>query len=153
MEVVDAKDIPSISHPFKYEYKQAPHTLEAVPESAQETVLDPNGWVRIAQYGSSISGCEIKFRGEWVPGGGHPAWGPSGSGNHSINGCRAWCVVLQVWAGNDVVQTFCWPVDDNGAVRIGYFGFPTSIVAFMNDDQYGDNTHAGEPMTAMVNFF
>ncbi len=119
-------------------------------------VLDPTQGTLIAQYGSGIRGCSIKMHGKWIPGIGHPEWGPDGNVGNIFNGANKWCVLLKVVAGIDqqVVAVIPWSVAQGGIIQIGNFGFPTAIIAYMNDDMYSDNSNkADDPMTADVSFF
>lgn len=123
--------------------------------NANNIVLDPTTWTRLAQYGSSVRGCTIRMSGRWRPGTiGHQYWDANGSSGDSYNGVNKWCVLIQIHAGTDIVATIPWTAAQNGAMSLGYFGFPTAVIAFMNDDEYGDNLNEpGNPMTATVNLF
>jgi hypothetical protein len=121
---------------------------------ADNIVLNPTTWTRLAQYGSGVRGCTIRMSGRWIPGIGHPAWDANGQGGNIFNGANKWCVLIQIHAGTDVVATIPWTAAQGGVMSVGNFGFPTAVIAFMNDDKYDDNTHeAGNPMTANVSLF
>jgi hypothetical protein len=118
--------------------------------------LNPTTRTRLAQYGQGISGCSIRMSGRWIPGIGHPSWDANGSSGETLHGINKWCVLIQIHAGIEVVATIPWTSARNGMMSIGNFGFPTTVIAFMNDDRdmYYDNTHApGNPMTANVSLF
>lgn len=119
-------------------------------EGMDSIVLNATSRVRIAQYGSGL-GCSIRMSGLWTPGYGYPMYGPNGSDNEQYNGANKWCVLLRIIAGNDVITTIPWTVANNGVINIGYFGFPTAVIAFMNDDDFNDNAmEPVNPMTAHV---
>lgn len=116
--------------------------------------LNPTTWTRVAQY--SGGGCNIRLDGRWRPGTGHPFWDANGSSSETLNGYNKWCALIQIHAGLDVIATFSWASVMNGAVNIGYFGYPTAVIIFMNDDwnQYWDNVNEpGNPMRATVTMF
>jgi len=128
-------------------------TEESLKPMSDSIVLNPTTWTRLAQYGSGIRGCNIRMEGRWVPGIGHPSWDANGSAE---NGYK-WCVLIQIHAGTEIIGTLAWPTSArDGAMNIGNFGYPTAVIAFMNDDggMYYDNTNApGNPMTASVSLF
>lgn len=131
-------------------------TEEVISLASNSVVLDPKTWTRLAQYGSGIRGCVIRMSGRWIPGIGHPSWDANGSSGNIFNGANKWCVLIQIHAGTDVIATIPWTSALNGAMTIGNFGYPTAVIAFMNDDgdMYDDNTNEpGNPMTASVSLF
>ena len=118
------------------------------------TVLNPTTWTKVAQYGSGVRGCTIKLSGRWVPGIGHPSWDAYGDSATNLRGCNKWCALVQIHAGTDIVATIPWTHAKGGVMTLGYYGYPTAVIIFMNDDKYDDNTNAVDnPMTASVSLF
>lgn len=105
-------------------------------------VLDPNEETHVCMYDANTAprGVRVKFGGAWIPGQGHPAWGPTGDPNTQYNGGNKWGVLVTVhFAGQKVWEGHYRPTNGDWMDVPQNWGFPTSVAAVMNDDNLGDN--------------
>jgi hypothetical protein len=115
--------------------------------------LNPNKMTEIARYGAQgSSGVEISFSGRWIGQGSKKAWGPAGNKRRRYRGAPQFSVIIGIWNAERCVFVGSWAAD-KAVGRFGSFGFPTVILAWMNNKQ-GKNAHQrGNPMTAEVVYF
>lgn len=115
--------------------KHGVDTAEGPLSVENVTVLNPTTWTRVAQYGSGVRSCTIKLSGRWVPGIGLPPWDAYGDSGTKLRGCNKWCALAQIPAGTDTVATIPWTHSKGGVMALGYHGYRTAVIIFMNDDK------------------
>jgi len=111
--------------------------------------VDPNGLTRVGHIlpGNNM---ELGMHGKWIPGRGHPSWGPKGDSNTKYNGANKWCALVyyRYWEGKLI---WSGPYYRRPASFAGYGNFGTEIYVVMNDDIFGDNTlDKNDPMEAYL---
>lgn len=132
----------------------ANHELKSFLDSVElagAVRVDPQGWTHLGViFEGQSSG--LRCTGKWVPGQGHPSWGPEGDPTTTFNGAPKWCVLF---------YTFFWDGAEFHDWQYGYYAGPlvlkghplykVHVKMIMNDDKYDDNINdTGDPMTAWL---